>query len=279
MKRMALGSLVLALAVMLALPGWAQDEKTFDRVQIRLNYWTADYLGKVRLEDKDVLNETDNIIGEEVNLVDDLGLETPKAIPEIELLFRLSQRHRILLSYYAVDYSGETDLDSNLEFIGYKFEANTSLKTQFQLYRIMFLYDYVPLQNDRGHLGIVFGVEYYSWRVGYKGIAEKAGAGVAVDDAKTLPIPMPVIGLEGGIVIIDGLEFYGRLAGMGAKYQDISGSYIDLDTGLSWGYKNLYVGAGYRLLQSRLDANLDDDKSYGLQLANSGWLISVGARF
>ena len=279
MKRKALGLLVLALAVMPVLPGWAQDEKTYDRVQIRLNYWNADYLGKVRLEDKDVLNATDNIIGEEVNLVDDLGLETPKAIPEIELLFRLSQRHRILLSYYAVDYSGETDLDSNLEFIGYKFEANTSLKTKFQLYRIMFLYDYVPLQNDRGHLGIVFGVEYYSWRVGYEGIAEKSGVGVAVDDAKTLPIPMPVIGLEGGIVIIDGLEFYGRLSGMGAKYQDISGSYIDLDTGLSWGYKNLYVGAGYRLLQSRLDANLDDDKSYGLQLANSGWLISVGARF
>ena len=248
-----------------------------DRITIKINYWPANYVGKFEFSDIDILGGTGTLKGQKVDLVDGLGLENPQNIPEVEIDFKLGNKNRILLAYYASNYGGEKNLHSNLDFGGYTFQVGTKFKTTFEIDRYKFAYEFMPLSNERGSLGVIWGVEYFIWRVGFEG--RVSGTSQKIDKDLVQPLPIPIFGIAGNFNIGYGFGVYASFSGIGASYQDISASYTDLDAGLYWKYKLLYIGGGYRSLRSAIDAKLEHDKKIKFDLRQEGWLVSLGINF
>lgn len=271
---------VMGMAVIIwALPGLSEEGKVYDRARIKLTYWTAAYSGNMKIKEEDVYGGTTTLIGEDIDLEDEFGIINPRGIPEIEAEIRLGKRHRIIVGFFGVIYSGEKISNTNVDIAGYTFLANTKLKTEFKTERYKLMYEYRPIQKDNMSLGIVAGVEYFHLVIDYQGTANQQGVGVTVKDSNELPAPIPVAGFRARINNEYGLGIYCDLAGMAASYEEIEASYFDLDTGIYYDHDRLYASLGYRLLDTRLDAELENDEEISSHSATQGWLVSVGMNF
>lgn len=250
-----------------------------DRVVIRLNYWTASYNGEMEVDDVDVLGGTATIKGQKLDLDDDLGLENPQSIPEIEIQIKMGTRNRISLSYFTVNYGGEEKLNTNIDLAGYTFRANTDLETIFQLDSFRFLYEFLILSGDRGSLGLSWGMDYYWWSFGYKGTENSSG--LKVEEKVTQPIFIPLFGITGNLNIGYGFGLYASYNGISISIPDpkFSASYTNLDCGAYWRYKYLYTGVGYRRVVSSLDAEVEEDEELSMHIFHEGVYWSLGASF
>jgi len=245
-------------------------------VQLNLNYWFSDYSGELTYADVDVVGGTATIKGERVDLVDELGLENEQAVPEVEVRWRPGEKHMLLLSWYGADYGGEKDLDTNIEFAGYEFQTQTKFETTYRIDRIKLVHQYTPLMSDMASLDLIWGAEYYMLTVGYEGT--EVNTGQSVDGDEFLPMPIPVIGIGGNLYLPYGFGAYLNFSGMGIAYEDYEASYTDLDVGLTYDYKYLHAGVGYRSLTTNLDVE-EDDEEFDLDVTNQGMIATIGVNF
>ena len=239
------------------------------RVTLRGNYWSSDYSGIV----KAVEEEDGKLIGETVDFVDDLDINTPSSVWEIELWARPSKRNRLILSYYQCRYRGDVDiLPEELDFAGEEFTVD--VKTYLVADRFSFYYQFLPFASERGGIGPLIGVEYFDLGVELK--SEK----IDQSAKETISIPIPVIGLAGDYVIGYGVGIWGKIGWIGLEIQDVMASYTDLEIGFSFKWKYLFAGVGYRYLESRLETGEEDEDGY-LKVSNhqSGFLVSLGVNF
>jgi hypothetical protein len=244
-------------------------------IRLRYNYWIPNYTGRVKVKDKDVLGITNLNIGTTLDLERDLDLENPQYISEAEVQIRLGRSNRIILSYFSADYRGHSTLDASVPFAGIVFKANTNLGTEFGFDRFKIIHAWSPLISERGNLSLRWGAEQYWWRLSYNGYDSVTG--LHLHDEKYLPIPVPVIGIDGELVIVDGLAFYGSAEGMGLGWQDFQTSFFDLEGGLRWEYKFLHLGIGYRSISVYVRAHSPADLE--LNVKQAGWLGTLGVQF
>jgi hypothetical protein len=265
--------------------GWSQpdqnqapapQERSHDRWRFSISYWTAAYDGNFKLADQDILGGTATIKGDNLNLENDLGLKNPQGVPEFSAWVRLGRRHRIILSYFFADYKGSKRLTQNVDFWGYTFQINSDLDTEFRFSRTLLMYQYNPLLNDRGRVGLMAGMEYYLWRASYEGQEETTGA--RVSDALTLPLPVPVLGIEGELNLGYGFGVCGTFSGMGIRLSvmDVQASYTDLDAQLTYNYKMLHLGAGYRTINTIFKGKGDGHEDFDINFSHAGWIITAG---
>ncbi len=258
---------------------WGTDmkgERNDYTVQVNLNYWFSDYSGELTYADVDVVGGTATIKGEKVDLVDELGLENEQAVPEIELRWRPGEKHMLLLSWYGADYGGDKKLDTNIEFAGYEFMTQTKFETTYRIDRIKLVHQYTPVMSDMASLDLIWGAEYYMLTVGYEGT--EVTTGQSVDGDEFLPAPIPVVGIGGNLYLPYGFGAYASFSGMGGSFGDYEASYTDLDVGLTYDYKYLHAGVGYRMLTTKLDVE-EDDEEFELDVANQGMLATIGVSF
>jgi len=239
------------------------------RVTLKANYWSSDYAGIVK-----AVEEVDGeLVGETLNFVDDLDIQTPTSVWEVELWARPSKRNRIILSYYQCRYRGEVDvLSEELDFAGEEFTVD--VQTYLVADRFAFYYQFLPFATKRGGIGPLIGVEYFDL-----GIELKSEA-VDVKAKETIGFPIPIIGVAGDYVIGYGVGIWGKVGWIGLKVQDIMASYTDVELGLSFKWKYLFAGVGYRYLESRLEKGEEDKDGY-LKISNhqSGFLATLGVNF
>lgn len=261
--------------------------KINDRVVIKVNYWTTNYTGDIKIPDISA-GDSVSIGGQKLDLNRALGLESRQSIPELEMQFKMGKTGRFTFSYYTVDYGGDKRLNGDVDFAGYTFTADTRLRTTFVIDRYSLMSEYLPLDNDRGRIGLKWGVEIYWWKVGFEGKAEiPTLIPTTPPPTKTIkskfsqPIPIPQMGISGALNIAYGFGIYGSFTGLGASYPDpkISASYTNLDLGCSFRYKLLYSGIGYRATTSNLEAEMEKNKELAMHLSNVGWYWSLGINF
>lgn len=256
-------------------PEKPKSEKTYDRARIVLNFWSTNYTGNMEVVQEEQVLGTDVLVGEDLDLVDDFGLENPKDAFEIQALVRLGKKNRIHLSWFTVDYGAEENLDVPVEFAGYEFEANTDLKTVWRISRFKFVHEYDPLCNEKGRLGLMWGMEYFMWEVGFKGV--ETSSGLRVDESEFFPLPVPVVGMSGAINFGYGFGIEASAMGISVGLGDFTASYSDIDVGLIYDYKWLHVGLSYRYLNSRVDADEnEDEENIKWNTTQEGMILGIG---
>jgi len=255
----------------------AQDQ-TYDRGCIRLNFWSANYTGDIKIEAEDVFGGTNIIKGDRLNLKDEYGLNNPQTVPEIEGWIRLGEKHRLIFSYFFAHYEGEEKLETNVDVGGLTFGGSTDLETEFTFSRILLMHQWNPIMNDRGRLGLMWGSEYYMWTIGYEGFDVIGGI---ESDSDSLPIFIPVLGIDGELDLAYGFGLYGSLVGAGIDMGFVEASYTDFNLGAYYEYKRLRAALGFRTIDTSLvsDPDKDEDEALDIKFSHNGVLLSVGVYF
>ncbi len=291
---------LIIMAVVLAFSGmaWAKEPQAgteavgtsprdwgleFQRGAVKLGLWSASFHGDIKFVKEVKIDSKKERIGETLDLVDDLELENPENLFNVELEVKATRRNRFQASYFQAEYKGSIDElpdeeEDAFEFAGEKFELD--IDTTVIMSRIHFGYEFLPLVTPRGDLGLMLGVDY-------------CGLGFRIEGTLTEPeeheekeevfqaLPIPVAGVHGRYTIGYGFGVYGGINGIGFDVMDVSASYSDIEAGLTFKYKRVYASAGYRSLNWHLAIGEDKkDEDYGgLSLIQDGVLVNVGVNF
>jgi hypothetical protein len=215
-------------------------------VELSFNFWNP-------TPEPIVNSEALGILGTDVNLVEDLGIEK-KVLKDLRLVLRPSTKHRFRISYLPMNYD-QPDGRVNREFIfnGLRYTVGLPVATTAQFKTWRFGYEYDFLYRERGFLGVIFDVKVTDVNVG---LLSPIG-----DEFTTALAPIPTIGAAGRVYAAKNLalnaEFsYFRIPDSASD--DYKGRYVDFDINATYNaHRNFGVQAGYKSIDVFYQAKND----------------------
>ena len=226
---------------------------------VRGYYWFPELSGDIRVDDS-------SIVGTELNLEDDLGVDD-ESYPIIEVLAGIG-RHHLSLSFYNADYEGDVVLSQDIIFNGELFQVNERVVSnlEYDNYDFMYRYDLIDLENflAGGSLGLVARLMVFD------GSASITSTTVTTKEDFTAPIPMLGANFHVGI-LKDILEARVLVTGIG--YSDNS-AFDGLAEISVTPFPFLDIHGGYRFF--KIDIEEDDVK---FDFDNSGLYVGLTVSF
>jgi len=191
-----------------------------------------------------VNSEALGILGTDVNLVEDLGVEK-KRVGKLDVVLRPGRKHRFRFQYIPIHYIVD-DHQVSREFIfnGQRFNVGLPVKTDanFETYRFGYEFDF--LQFSRGFIGALIDVKYTNVDV-------KLESPIG-DEFTTAAAPIPTLGLAARGYVTSNLALNGEMSffrvpdNLGEQIGG-DGSYTDFDLNATYNFtKNIGAQAGYR---------------------------------
>ena len=209
-------------------------------------------------------NKNTNTDGTNVNLENDLGLDTFKATPFGEARWRITPHHRVELGVFALDRDGAATADTQLVIDDLVIEVGASAETELDLTLGRFTYGYSFINDGKKELGVMVGAHIASldYDVSLTGTLGGGSAGVT-STGENFTAPLPHVGVMGGYAFRDDLVLDARLVGFYLEISDYSGWLLEAETKLTYMiWDNVGLGVGARYFKFHLDADsssLDGD--------------------
>jgi hypothetical protein len=189
-----------------------------------------------------VNSEALGILGTDINLVDDLGLEQ-KMLTDLRLVFRPSPKHRLRFEYLPMNYDQPAG-QVNREFIfnGQRYPVGLPVATTAQFKTVRLGYEYDFFYRPRGFIGIVFDVKVTDVNVGLN-------SPIGDEFAKALA-PIPTIGGAFRVYPAKNLALNGEFGYFRVPEsisEEYRGRYVDWDVNATFNlHKNFGLQAGYQ---------------------------------
>ena len=186
-------------------------------VEVAFNFWNA-------TAEPIVNSEALGILGTDINLVDDLGLEQ-KVLKDWRVVLRPGTKHRLHIDYLPMNYD-QPDGQVNREFIfnGLRYPVGLPVATTAQFKTWRFGYEYDFLYKPRGFLGVILDVKVTDVNVGLN-------SPIGDEFAKALA-PIPTIGAAGRFYPAKNLALNGEFGYFRVPESvsdDYKGRYVDWD--------------------------------------------------
>ncbi len=234
------------------------SSQAYALVDIEARYWFTNL-------DSNVTATSGTVVGTDLNLVSDLGLDDHESFPEARITLELGN-HSFRYAYLPLSWSGETVTDTTITFAGKTYPVFSAVSTDVQVdyHRFSYRYDLINKLNNR--LGIIVEVKYLDGRVNLK------DAAFGLDESTRLQIPIPAVGIGGQLAIPFLANIRAEITGMSLG----SMAYV-VDGEANVGFHPLpfiNVSAGYRYLKFHVEQN-DDTGSVALR----GPFVTVSANF
>jgi hypothetical protein len=181
--------------------------------------------------------------------VTDLGFKASENDGVAELMFRLRDRNRITADFLELDQAGTTKLTRPIVFGNQVFNTGDSVNASLQWRTMGLTWTYAIIQNDRFEFGAGLGVHLMDLDV--RGLVPARFASYENSIAGALPTPA----LESSLRITRRISVNARAEYLRGTLNGTSATLSDLhaDAQFRW-TPNLAIGAGYSLLQLRLNA-------------------------
>lgn len=201
-----------------------------------------------------VSSESLGIIGDNVNLVRDLGIER-KRINELRFVLRPATKHKFRINYLPLKYEADALVQREFVFNGQRYRIGLPVNTTADLTTYRFGYEYDFLYRSRGYLGVLIDLKYTNVDVVLDSpIGQEFTSQVA---------PIPTIGLAGRGYLLPNLSVTGELSffkvpeKLGEQFNG-GGRYLDYDFYATFN-ANRYVGAqvGFRSVDVEYFKDLD----------------------
>lgn len=232
----------VACLLLAAAPAFAQYRPPADpavgedyHVEVAYGFWNPDPSLLVN-------SEALGILGTDVDLVDDLGIEK-KRLGKLNVVLRPATKHRFRFEYLPIKY--ETDsVPVQREFIfnGQRYRVGLPVSTlaDFKTYRIGYEYDFI--YRNRGFLGVLFDVKYTDVNVELNSVIG--------NEFTTAVAPIPTLGLVGRAYPVKNLAIGGEVSLLRVPENlsdDWDGRYTDFDLYGTLNFtKNVGATVGYR---------------------------------
>lgn len=192
------------------------------------------------------------LIGTEIDLIDDLGVDDSVGIPIINAWVQPLSWLKIQAEYMTTDVDGRRVIDEEIVFDGETFAISDTVRSELEIDRISGWVEINPFNGDWGYLGVMVGGEY----IHLEGTLSDDLIGSVSEelDAGTL-----TLGGQIGINLTPELQLRARGRGMTFDISDIEVDVFDIQAGLSYTlFDNFEIAAYYRYLS--LNVKEDDNE-------------------
>jgi len=213
-------------------------------VRLEGNYWMPRLSADARF--------TDNGIGTEFDLEDDLGIDD-EDFPGGRIEFRLGKNHRLRLGYTRVNYEGDNVLTRTIVFGEETYNKDARVLSEFDMHygQIGWTWQFINLFDRSVRFGTILDLKGF----GIKAELEAPDIVPAISEDADIVFGFPTVGLALDIVPLDGITLYAEAAGISAGSY---GWFADGEAGVRISpMKNLSIIGGYRIM--RIDIEVDDD--------------------
>ncbi len=182
----------------------------------------------------------------------DFGLDSRIPQGRIEILFRLRQKNRLRVDYFATNRSGDRVLDRTIQFGDETFVANDRVTSSLDWRQFALTYTYSVFRND--HVEAGFGIGVHFLEADARGAVNAKQLRQEVSGSGAFPtVPLDITWR-----IWHGLALSARGQYFRASVNNFQGSLGEYHGDLQWRwrrYPNFSLGAGYTIMRSSLDVD------------------------
>jgi hypothetical protein len=232
-----------------------------ERASIMLGAFLTDRESETRLD-------SDAGDGTEINLEDDLGLESSTSVARLGGYVWLGERHRLDGAYFDLSRSASFPIDETIEFGDETFVINTVVETESDLTIIKADYTFAVLARERGWFGITGGLYIAETTMSIR------QATLGRSETEDVTAPLPVFGLRGDYAINDRITLRGAVQLFAFEADDVDGRFSDFYVGADYGFgQRMAVGLAYNRVSMNLGAVEDQGLDVRLDWGYDGLLL------
>ncbi len=252
--------------------GTAQaDAGLFPTFHVELGAYGPEFSTKIRVNGE--------LIGDELNLENDLNFSKDDTAFRGGGYWRFAKRHRLVADYYSLERDAAAVTDKEIVIDDVVFPPGIGVRGGFNVDIVQLAYAYSVLQSDRAELGLSIGVHWPSAEFFLEGIGFDGISDTDLRADADLSGPLPVIGADGRYRLLDWLYVSGRAQLFSLEYDKYDGSFVDARVALeAWPLDWVGVGLGYNVVD--LDFSVDDGDWRGdLAYEYDGFRLFLIAQF
>ena len=263
--------LIASLLVLAPAAGLAQDERYPDgRSGIILGWFITD-------RDTETRFDSDSGRGTDIQMEDDLGLESSMTVGRLGGYFWMKPRHRLDFSVFDLSRTASRRIDETIEFGDETFSINTLITSTFDLTITKIDYTFAPLSRPGGYLGFNAGFYIAATEVSLAASGQNVQA---TRESEDLTAPLPVFGLRGEFEVTDRITLGGAAQFFKIEIDDTSGSLRDIFIGADYSLgENYAVGLAYNDVSMSIKSEEEGGFRGSLDWGYDGWLIYFKAGF
>jgi hypothetical protein len=181
--------------------------------------------------------------GTDLDLEEDLGLESSMSVARIAGYYWLTPRQRLDAGYFDLSRSATNPTQEEIRFGDRTFEIDTVIETENDLRILKADYTFAVLARERGYLGITGGL--YVAEMTMTLSAPRLGS----SESEGLTAPLPVVGLRGDYAITDRFTLRGAAQWFALETDDVDGTLRDICVGADYGLGDrMAIGLAYNLV-------------------------------
>lgn len=238
----------------------ADDVNTL--VSIGADYWMPSIDAKVKSSEL-------SIIGTEIDVINDLGLDDSEGIANFKGSIDMPLLPELYLSYFSIDGSGSKNITKSLTYKGQIYSATNNVTSKYDITQFEGLLIFHMINLDAGRIGPLVGVKYFEVETELKDNTTGITKSESVDG------PVPVIGLAAAVKLPAKFRIEGLVRGLSIEVDDVDASMFDIDFGLNYDFNRFFravVGYRYFAIDAEDSGNNDtvDIKFTGPYIGISG---------
>ena len=259
--RLCFVSSAFFLAPLLPLTANAQPTVGEERAGIIVGAFITDRQSSTRLD-------SDAGDGTEIDMEDDLGLESSTNVARLGGYVWLGERHRLDGAFFDLSRESSFPIQETIDFGDETFVINTAVQTESDLTIIKADYTYAVMARDRGWFGVTAGL--YIAESGLSLSQPTLGRAETED----VTAPLPLFGLRGDYAIGDRITLRGAMQWFGFEADDVDGRLTDFYVGADYGFgERMAVGLAYNRVSMNIGAVEDRGLNARLDWGYDGLLL------
>jgi len=187
--------------------------------------------------------------GTDIDLEDDLGLDTTKTVARLDGYYWFSTRHRLDYSFFRFSRDATKVLEKTIEVGDRTFALSRTIDAESDIGVFKVGYTFAPIVRDRGHLGITMGL--YTASIDLAIRDRQSGE----EESRDFTAPLPVIGFRGQYDVTERIALRGSLELFSLDAGDADGRLSDATIGADYSFNDrIALGLAYNLVSVDIDA-------------------------
>jgi hypothetical protein len=255
----ALGA--VSLAAWMPATARAQPTVGAERASIMLGAFVTDRDSEARLD-------SDSGQGTDIDLEDDLGLDSSMSVARFGGYLWFGRRSRFDMGYFDLSRDASRAIQETIDFGDRTFAVNTVVESEQDLTILKADYTFAVLAKDRGWLGITGGLYIAEMTMSLR------QATLGTYESEDVTAPLPLFGLRGDYAINDRITLRGAMQWFGFEAEGVDGRLTDIYVGADYGFgKRMAVGLAYDRVSMNLGAQDADGFDGRLNWGYDGLLL------
>jgi hypothetical protein len=212
------------------------------------------------ITDRDTTARLDSAsgVGTDIDLEEDLGLESSMSVARVGGYYWFTPRHRFDAAYFELNRSVTNPIQETIHFGDRTFTIDTAIETESDLQVLKADYTFAALTRERGFLGVTGGL-YVSQTM----LSLSAPVlGELVSESSDITAPLPVFGLRGDYAITDRFTLRGAAQWFGIETEDTDGTLRDFYVGADYAFgRRMAIGLAY----NKVSMSIEAEERFGFQ--------------